>query len=137
MPIFIKNYDKETAFRATCAVTVSAGQLVGFNASGQLVLADADAPVEAVGFALEDAAAGQVIGVGTQGRLEDPTWTWTPGGKVWLSATAGALVATRPSATNAVIQPVGRAIAATKLIVNVTPAVAQVQASGSTTVAFI
>ena len=134
----IVRYDKESAFRAQCATTILAGQLVGFDSSGNLVLADADAatPVEAVGFALVGGVSGDKIGVCTQGELYDATWTWTPGAKVWTSGTPGGYVATKVSTATNMIQPVGWAKAATRLIVNVVPALAVVQAAGNSTVAF-
>lgn len=139
MPTYVRNHNRDSAFRAVCAAAVSAGQLVGLNASGQLVLADADAatPIEAVGFALENGAAGETIGVAQIGRLEDPSWSWTPGARLFVSGTAGAFAATAPSGAGNIVQPVARALSATKVAVNVQLALAKVQASGSTTVAFL
>lgn len=139
MSIAIARYDRDTAFRAECAADVLAGQLVGFNDQGKLVLADADAatPIEAVGFALTDAAAGKLVGVATQGELESGAWAQTVGAKIWLSATAGASTTSRPNSAGSLIQPLGFARSATRLVVHVCPAVGKVQASGSTTVAFV
>ncbi len=134
----ITRYDKDTAFRAECAVAVSAGELVGLDSNGKLVLADADAatPVLAVGFALTDGAIGDTIGVATQGELVDSSWSWTPPARLFTSDTAGAITATAPATATDVIQMIGWARSATKVIINVTPVVLELQAAGTTTVAF-
>jgi len=139
MPVYVRNHNRDSAFRAVCAQTIEAGQLVGLNGSGQLVLADADAatPIEAVGFALERAVAGETIGVAQIGRLENPAWSFTPGARLFTSGTAGGFTATAPATAGNIVQPVARALTATKVAVNVQLALAKVQASGSTTVAFL
>lgn len=132
----ILGYNRDSAFRAVAAATITAGQLVGLNSSGKAVLADADAatPIEAVGFALEDAKSGDTIGVAQIGRVEDTSATYTVGAKLWLSGTAGGVTETKVSTAGNIIQPVGTAISATKAILNVSPCAIKLQASGATTV---
>jgi len=138
MSISILGYERNSAFRITSGATISAGQLVGINSSGAAVLADADAatPIEAVGFALEDCVSGDVIGVAICGRVKDTSWSYTPGAKLWLSGTAGGLATSKPATATNLIQPVGKAIAATEVILNIVPSLAVVQTAGTSTVAF-
>lgn len=140
MPIEIERYDKDTAFRAVCAATIAAGQLVGLDASGNLVLADADAatPIEAVGVALTAGVSGNTIGVAQDAQLKNTAWSFAVGsaGKLWLSGTAGGMTTTRPTTATNLVQAVGRSLSATRVIVRITPAVARVQADGTTTVNF-
>lgn len=138
MPINFIRYDDDSAFRITAGATISRGQLVGINASGQAVLADADAgtPIPAVGVALDGVASGEQLGVALQGELEDTTWTWTPGDRLYVSGTAGGLTATRPSTATNLVQGAGFAKSATRVVFNLGVPALVVQAAGNSTVAF-
>ena len=53
------------------------------------------------------------------GTVRNDTWTWTPGGDVYLSTTAGALTQTAPSTTGDKIQKIGYALTADSIRVNI------------------
>lgn len=138
-------------FPIKSTVAVDQGDLVGLDSNGQVNLADSDAIVDAVGFAVfEDAP-----GVANNTRTGDSGLTqrctiyrggivqgakgmsgMTIGAPVYLSATAATYTQTKPSGTTDIIA-VGTAIAADTVAVLVPPALLKLQASGNSTVAFI
>lgn len=88
------------------------------NADGEMhkAKADADATMPAIFVALDTATDGNECDFLALGILRDDTWTWTVGGEVYVSgATAGALTQTAPG-SGLMVQPVGIAIAATKIL---------------------
>lgn len=124
-------------FPGTAGAALSAGDLVGFNSSGQLVKADADAgtPIRAVGVILYDAASGAPCSFATEAILEDADWSWTAPGLVYLSGTAGAFTATKPSSAGNIVQPVAEIISATRLFVNIALQTHVLQGAGNSTLA--
>lgn len=134
----ITRYDKDSAVPIVAAVAIAKGQLVGIDANGQAILADADAgtPIPAIGVALVDMAAGQKGSFAMVGAMTDASWSFTPGARVYLSGTAGGITATRPSGTGNLVQPVGVAYAAKYIAFNISQSQTVVQASGGSTVAF-
>lgn len=138
MPIHVARYARDTAVVLTAGAAISQGQLIGINSSGQAVLADADAgtPIPAVGFALRDVASGEKGAFAIAGELIDSSWSWTAGQKLYLSGTAGGLTATAPSTATNLVQPVGIALSATKVLLNISLSQTVVQAAGNSTVAF-
>ena len=77
------------------------------------VIANAYAVVMATGT-INSAATGTYLLLGT---IYNAGWSFTAGNKIYLSAaTAGAITATPPSATNNVIQFLGIALTATSIL---------------------
>jgi hypothetical protein len=80
---------------------------------------DASTHVPCVAFAMESASAGANFKVLKAGYFRDDSWTWTPGGLLYLSpTTAGLLTQTRPSSAGHQVQIVGYAISATVIYFN-------------------
>lgn len=98
----------------TAAAAVTIGQVCYIDSSGQAALADGDAiatmPVRVM-------ATGS-IGAGSSGQflilgyMRDDSNTYTVGGTIYASGTAGAVTQTAPSGTAAVVQSLGYAVAA-------------------------
>lgn len=97
--------DEATIFEGVAGATITAGQVVRFNTSGKLALADADAGSSAeiaCGVALNGGGAGQAISVLKSGHVAGFTVSsMAYGAAAYLSDTAGAL-ADAPSTTNAI-----------------------------------
>lgn len=134
----ITRYATDTAFKLQAAATISKGQLVGVDANGKAVLADADAatPIKAIGFALSDVVSGDMLGIALSGEIEVPGGTMNEAAVLYLSDTAGAVTETAPSTATDVVQPVGFVISPTRYILNITAAFGTVQAAGTTTKVF-
>jgi hypothetical protein len=67
-------------------------------------------------MALESKSADQTCSMLVAGRVRDDDWNWTVGGLVFASTTAGALTQTAPSGTTDVVQIVGVAYHADKML---------------------
>ncbi len=85
---------------------------VYLNASSQWVKADANGSgtFPARGLALTTQLTGVAVDILTYGIVRHDAWTWTPGGSIYLSGTAGGLTQTAPSASGDNVQEVGYAI---------------------------
>ncbi len=68
-------------------------------------------------MASASAAANATVTVLLLGVARNDAWTWTVGGTVYLSTSAG-LTQTQPTATDNVIQVIGTATTATKIFIN-------------------
>lgn len=92
---------------------ISAFQVVCIHSTTQeVVVADASAVATARGIGIapadiSDTASGTVL---LHGFIRDDTWTWTTGGVLYLSETAGAMTQTAPTTTGAFVQVVGIAL---------------------------
>lgn len=93
---------------------------VYLNGSSQWVLADANGSgtYPAIGLAVSTETTGNPVSVLTFGTVRNDAWTWTPGGLIYLSTTAGGLTQTAPSASGDKVQIVGVAIDADRMFVN-------------------
>ena len=80
--------------------------------------ADAAATMPVLRMALETKSADQACSMLVHGRVRDDDWTWTVGGIIYASTAPGALTQTPPSGTADVVQIVGEAYAANKMIFN-------------------
>jgi len=120
------------------AETIAEGQLVGVDAQGEAVLADADAgtAIKALGVAVRAAsgAAGDSVTVAMQAVVAGFS-SLTPGATQYLSGTAGGITETRPETIDDVIQPVGLAVSATKVVFNVAAPFAVRQDAANSTLA--
>lgn len=85
---------------------------VYLNGSSQWVLADANGSgtYPCRGLAVATVAGGGSTTVIMQGVARNDAWTWTPGGTIYLSTTAGGLTQTAPSTTGDKVQTIGFAI---------------------------
>lgn len=83
----------DEVYNFMCGATITAGQAVYLNSSGNLVLSNAGASGTAklVGIALEDGVSGQAISVLARGFITGFTLSGAYGSKAYLSDTAGAL----------------------------------------------
>ena len=78
----------------------------------EVVIANASvvATARAIGFApaaITDTETGTIL---LQGTVRDDTWTWTPGGAIYLSETGGSVTQTVPTTSGAFVQVVGVAL---------------------------
>jgi hypothetical protein len=99
------------AFNAVYLDTTDSGKAKKAINNGTSLQADAFGITQA---AILDDATGLVT---TKGPITNPAWTWTPGGEVYVDATAGALTQTQPSG-GAIAKPMGKATSATTVDVD-------------------
>jgi len=111
-PVLAQLVDAAITIQAAQAIAI--GDLIGINTSGEWVLADASTPSMFAQFvAIEDGVrAGAIyeVKVSKRAYFSDADFPYTAGGRYYLSETAGAHTATRPTTDGALIQIVGRAI---------------------------
>ena len=100
---------------------IAAFKLVCIHSTTQEVV-EADASViataRAIGIApaaISDTATGTVL---LHGFVRDDTWTWTTGGVLYLSETAGAMTHTAPTTSGAFVQAVGIALSPDVVYIN-------------------
>ena len=93
---------------------------VYLNGSSQWVKADANGSgtYPARGLATATASTGNAVIIITAGTVRHDAWSWTPGGTIYLSTTAGGLTQTAPSATDDKIQVIGHALDADTIAVD-------------------
>jgi hypothetical protein len=128
-------YDKSSTLniKVAAAQTIAEGDLIGVDSSGNAVQAakTQGAIIPAIGVALRDAVANDWLGVAPIAEVGGYT-SLTPGAQQYLS-TAGARTSTRSTTAADLLQAVGTAISATKILFNVTPSFLVYQAAGNTT----
>lgn len=94
---------------------------VYMNGSSQWVIADANGtgtyPVR--GIAVATVSTGNATTVLSRGTIRNDAWNWTPGGNIYLSATAGGLTQTAPSTTGDIVQVIGYALDADTMAVEI------------------
>lgn len=92
---------------------------VYINGSSEFVLADANGSgtYPAVGLAVGTVAGGGATTVITHGVVRNDAWTWTVGGVIYLSTTAGGLTQSAPSTSGDKVQVMGIAISADEMLV--------------------
>ena len=100
---------------------VTQWDVVYLNGSSQWVLADANGSgtFPARGLAVSTVSTGNATTVIEDGVVRNDAWTWTPGGTIYLSVTAGALTQTAPSTTGDKVQVIGYAIDADTMRVKI------------------
>jgi hypothetical protein len=90
--------------------------LVYMGSASKWLEADASSTTTSAGLlalALEAKTDGQAMNVALPGSfVRDDTWNWTPGAPLYVSETLGAITATQPTTTDAVIRVVGFAVTA-------------------------
>lgn len=98
--------------------TISAMQLCYLASDGEWALADADATSTdgLLAISLEAGTNGNPMDVALPGSfIRDDTWTWTVGGAIYMSTTAGSLTQTAPSGVDDVVRRVGWATHADRM----------------------
>lgn len=103
----------------TYGESLAPGNAVYLKSDGTVCKADANGTgtYPAIGIALETASSGSHLVLLHGIYRDDSAFNWTVGGVVYLSATAGSLTQTQPSATDDVIQVIGVATHADRLYV--------------------
>ena len=99
--------------------TVGFGGALKLSSDGHFDDADSDAaagmPCSALALAAGTGAGKPIL---LLGLIRDDSWSWTPGGMVYISGTAGALTQTIPAGVGKFVQIVGIAKTATILFFN-------------------
>ncbi len=109
----------------TAGAALSGHMVVAYSAGGELVYASADNAAQATlvaGVTTNAAAASAPVTVQRHDVIEHAGWTWTPGAPVFLGL-AGALVQT-PAPGGVYLKPIGWALTAQRLMLNLQPAIA-------------
>lgn len=113
----------------TADVTLAFGEVGFLDSDGEVAKGDADviASASCVVMCAEAEIAADASGMFLLlGVARDDTWTWTPGGLLYLdTATAGGMTQTPPSGTDEVIQIIGVATHADRILFN--PSLVQVE----------
>jgi hypothetical protein len=103
----------------TAGVVISGHRAVTEDGTGLLRYADNTTAADAwgpVGVSTNAAVIGDPVVVVRSGELTEPSWTWTPLGRIWLGV-AGALTQTMPTAP-AFLRVIGIATSATSMWVD-------------------
>lgn len=94
---------------------------VFINSSGFLVKADANgaATFPVAGLVLATTADTETVTLLLHGVVRNDSWTWTPGGTLYLSKTPGVLTQTAPttSADTTIVTVIGKAVTATHALI--------------------
>jgi hypothetical protein len=89
------------------------------NGTWQLADANGTGTYPCRGLAVAAAAANAAATVLTDGVVRNNAWSWTPGGDVYISTTAGGLTQTPPAAAGDRVQKIGYALTSAILRVNI------------------
>lgn len=108
-----------TTMAFTYGESLTPGAPVHIHTDGTVLKADANAAGKypAIGIALETASSGSHLVLLLGIYRDDTLFAWTVGGLIYLSTTAGTLTQTQPSATDDVIQVIGIATHADRMLV--------------------
>jgi len=100
--------------------TITQFQAVYMGSGGTWLLADADGTGtrQARGLAAAAGTSGNPLDVLDNGIARNDAWTWTPGGDIYLSTTAGGLTQTAPT-SGADVRRIGYALSATEIRVQI------------------
>jgi len=104
----------------TAGATIAQWEAVYVGGSSTYLLADANGSgtFPAIGLAVAAYSSTNAAIVVTSGTVRNDAWSWTPGGIIYLSTTAGGLTQTAPSTTGDKVQVIGRALTADIMHVN-------------------
>ncbi len=110
-PLSDHGYDGLTA-RMTAGTALVFGDVCYIGSDGKLELADADnttyMPIVAMAVAtISENASGVVL---FSGLVRDDSWTWTAGGLLYGSTTAGEMTQTAPNGAGDQVQSIGVAV---------------------------
>ena len=103
----------------TAGATIAQWEAVYIGGSSTYLLADANGSgtYPARGLAAAAYSSTNAATIVTSGTVRNDAWAWTPGGTIYLSATAGALTQTIPATTGDKIQVMGYALTADIMMV--------------------
>lgn len=107
--------------QAVAATSIGGQRVVLLNASGQVIYADNDDVSHAdrvEGITTGAVAAGSGVTIRTAGEMTEPSWSWTPGARLFLSG-AGFLSEVPPA--TGFVQQIAHAVTATKIIIRIHP----------------
>lgn len=92
-------YQGDVTVGLNAGATIAQWDAVYLNSSSAWVLADADGSgtFPARGLAVTSGSDGNPLSVLKRGIVRNDGWTWTPGGDIFLSTTAGGLTQTAPA----------------------------------------
>lgn len=131
MPGFTSHESIANEVLLATGVTVSPIQPVGISNGGHGTLASAAVAglLRCVGFPMSSGCGTKTegsglfthVGLRTQGRIQDNSWTWTPGLPVYVSTTAGGLTQTAPAGAGQLVQTVGAADRPDQIVLNIDP----------------
>jgi len=101
--------------------TIAQWEAVYLDGSSTWQLADANGSgtYPAVGLAVAAYSSTNPAIVVYSGTVRNDAWSWTPGGVIYLSATAGGLTQTAPATSGDKVQQIGRALTADIILLNV------------------
>ena len=109
----------------TAGEVLNGGRAVFVAADGKVYMADNTVLAEVVaviGITNASALSGALAEIVTDGTVDEPGWTWTPGARIYFD-NLGALVGTAPAVGHH--RSIGVASTATSILVNVGEAVAR------------
>lgn len=104
----------------TAGEDITAGHTVYIKSDGKVWETDADAiaTMPVMGVAISDISNGSTGVILMNGIYTNVIYSFTPGQILYASGTKGLLTATQPTAVDSIIQTIGIAITATKILVN-------------------
>ena len=107
----------------TAGATIAQWEAVYIGGSSTYLLADANgsSTYPARGLAAAAYSSTNAAVIVTSGTVRNDAWAWTPGGTIYLSATAGGLTQTIPATTGDKIQVIGYALTADIMMVAISP----------------
>lgn len=114
---------------ATVGESVAFPDLLYLKSDGKWWKADADAAATMPGLrlALETKSADAACRMLVHGRVRDDDWSWTVGGLIYASTDAGGFTQTAPSGSADMVQVVGIAYHANKMIFNPSMVMVEIQ----------
>lgn len=112
---FADIFEKGRTVKLTASVALTFGEPFYVNGSGQAAKATLSTPVVGIWQTTSTGAGAQGLG-NVGGLMTGPSWTWTPGGKIYVTA-GGAISQTAAG------KPIGVAISATEVIVFPSPGI--------------
>lgn len=114
-------YEGDVIAGLTAGATIAQWEAVYLDGSSTWQLADANGtgtyPCRGLAVAAYVSTNSAIII--NKGIVRNDAWTWTPGGTVYLSTTAGGLTQTAPSTSGDKVQQIGYALSADLLFVNI------------------
>lgn len=107
-------YEGTTVAGLNAGATIAQWEIVYLGGSSTWLLADADGSgtYPACGISVAGYSSGNAATVLVRGTVRNDSWSWTPGGRIYMSTTAGGLTQTAPSTASNKVQDVGFAITA-------------------------
>lgn len=103
-----------TILGLNAGATIAQWETVYVGGSSTYLLADANGSgtYPAVGVAITSGTSSNPLTIMVRGTVRNDAWNWTPGGRIYLSTTAGGLTQTAPSSSGDKVQDVGFALTA-------------------------